>query len=82
MRCRELDIFKILGFFLEFFWNFFGIVLELFWIFFLFFFWNSFGIYFGIFLEFFWNSLGILSQLITKSYLNLEGIDLFVKILG
>ena len=44
MRCRELDIFKILG----------------------------------IFLEFFGNSK---SKLITKSYLNMEGIDFFVKIL-
>ena len=53
MRCRELDIFKILGIFGEFL-----IILEKFW-------------------EFFGNSLGIL----WKVYLNMEGINFFVKVL-
>ena len=66
-----------------FFWNFFGILLK--------FFGNALGILweFSIFkvsgLFTLLKSADILhskSQLITKSYLNMEGIELFVKILG
>ena len=64
MRCKELDIFKILGvleffcisfgFFGIFFGEFFGFLLEVFGFFFLEFFGNSFG----IFWEYLGNSLG------------------------
>ena len=90
MRCRELDIFKILGifsqgFFLEeFFWrNFFGgIFCEKFLEGFLGgFFWEEF---FGrIFLEGFLGGL-FLEEFFERNslfYFNVEGIDLFVNIL-
>ena len=67
MRCCELDIFKI---FLENFWKFFGIlwgILEFFHIF--------FGTALGIANDY----LHSKSQLVTKSFLDMKGIDLFVK---
>ena len=58
MPCRELDIFKILGIFWEFFRN----VLGTFWEFL-----NFFGNFWGIFWEFLWNSLGILCGILWKA---------------
>ena len=65
MRCREFSESGNFLGILEFFWDFWGI------------FWDVFGNFLGIFWEFFGNSL--LNSL--ESYLNIEGINLFVKIL-
>ena len=70
VRCRELDIFQFLGIFWEIVWNFYG------------FFEGIFRNFFAIFLEFFWNFLeNFFCVLYCWNFLNMKGIDLFVKIL-
>ena len=71
MRCRELDIFKILGIFWEFFGNSLGILWEFLH------FQSQLIVYILKSADFLYSK----SQLITKKYFNMEGIDLFVKIL-
>ena len=77
MRCRELDIFRILEFFSDIVWKFFGNCLGFFLEdFFGRIFWEDFlrGFLEGLLLEeFFWRNY--------LFYLDVEGIDLFVKIL-
>ena len=59
VRYRELDIFKILEFFLDFFGNFFGNFLE--------FFWNFFGNFGGILLQDFFGGI-LLAEFVFEEF--------------